>query len=145
MKQGDMEVLVKAFAPVIRDIVVRAVKPVADRLRYLEARELPQGEPGLPGRDGFSLSDFDVTAIDARTVQLSFEGGEERFEVDLKFPVPLYRDVFKDGEEYERGDMVTYGGSLWHCNEATKSKPGADPAWTLAVKRGRDGKDMKGA
>ncbi|MNL68407.1 hypothetical protein D3C87_1931240 [compost metagenome] len=42
--------------------------------------------------------------------------------------------------------MVTFGGSLWHFNGAEDggeaSKPGdGSKAWTLAAKRGRDGKD----
>jgi hypothetical protein len=38
--------------------------------------------------------------------------------------------------------MVSWGGSVWHCDEAKGLKPDApDSGWTLAVKRGRDGKD----
>ena len=37
--------------------------------------------------------------------------------------------------------MATWGGSTFHCNETTTSKPGESKAWTLMVKRGRDGKD----
>jgi hypothetical protein len=39
--------------------------------------------------------------------------------------------------------MVTWAGSLWHCDKATKNKPGTDD-WTLAAKKGRDGKDARG-
>ncbi len=45
------------------------------------------------------------------------------------------------GMESERGNSVSYGGSLWHCNEGTKEKPGTSDKFTLAVKRGRDGRD----
>jgi len=31
--------------------------------------------------------------------------------------------VFKQGTTYERGDMVTWAGSLWHCNTTTTTKP----------------------
>ena len=53
------------------------------------------------------------------------------------------KGVFKDGQSYERGDTVTWGGSLWHCDvPATTSKPdGAEKHWTLAAKKGRDGRD----
>jgi len=55
----------------------------------------------------------------------------------------IYRGVHTPGEVYDTGDMVTCGGSLWHCNEITEEKPGeGSSAWTLAVKRGRDGKDL---
>lgn len=96
------------------------------------------------GRDGFSLKDFDATLMeDGRTVLLSFEQGEASYKVELGFPVMIYRGVFKDGQAYCRGDTVTWGGSLWHCDvDQTTDKPdGAENHWTLATKRGRDGKD----
>ena len=52
-----------------------------------------------------------------------------------------YVGTFEDGKQYEAGNFVTDAGSLFHCNAATTSKPGTDSSWTLAVKRGRDGKD----
>lgn len=135
-----MEVIVKAFAPVIREIVIRAVKPVADRVRYLEARESP---PGEPGKDGLGFDDLDVCVLDDdRTIELAFRRGEEEKVFTLKWPTVIYRDVYKEGQQYEPGDMVTWGGSVWHCDKSTTTKPGTDD-WTLAVKRGRDGKDAK--
>jgi hypothetical protein len=63
-------------------------------------------------------------------------------------PVLIYRGVYQAGRVYEEGDVVTWAGSLWHCNEPTDTKPEGDTtgnggAWTLAAKRGRDGKDMR--
>jgi hypothetical protein len=50
--------------------------------------------------------------------------------------------VFLEGQSYDRGQLVTWAGSSWHCNEATTTKPGeGSKAWSLMVKRGRDGKD----
>jgi hypothetical protein len=54
-----------------------------------------------------------------------------------------YRGVFSEGETYEPGDFVTSGGSMWSCKQQTTAKPGArnnGTEWTLAVKRGRDGR-----
>ena len=53
-----------------------------------------------------------------------------------------YRAVFKQGEHYEPGDVCTWGGSAWHCNEPTTEKPDTGP-WQLMVKKGRDGKDAR--
>ncbi|MEO3387330.1 hypothetical protein [Mesorhizobium sp. CAU 1741] len=95
-------------------------------------------------RDGFSLSDFDATLMDdGRTVLLSFDQGEQSFKVELGIPAMIYRGVFKEGRSYEKGDTVTWGGSLWHCDvDATEEKPDSQAKhWTLAAKRGRDGKD----
>ena len=102
------------------------------------------GAPGKDGRDGFSLEAFDANVMeDGRTVLLSFDKGDFAYAVELGFPVMIYRGVFRDGETYERGDTVTWGGSLWHCDAAsTTDKPdGGAKHWTLAAKRGRDGKD----
>lgn len=58
-------------------------------------------------------------------------------------PIPTYKGVFERGAEYQAGDMVTHKGSLWHCNAAVDGEtPGSGDAWTLAVKCGRDGKDL---
>lgn len=101
------------------------------------------GDPGQPGRDGFALEDFDASVMDdGRTVLLSFAGKNLDYSVELGFPVMLYRGVFTDGS-YSKGDTVTWGGSLWHCDaDKTDSKPGdGSKDWTLCAKKGRDGKD----
>lgn len=60
----------------------------------------------------------------------------------INMPVMQYKGVWKDGQGNAVGDVVTYGGSMWHCNKSTKEKPGASSDWQLCVKRGQDGKDM---
>lgn len=102
------------------------------------------GEPGKDGRDGFSLDDFDCEPVDERSIKLMFTRGDVMHSFELEFPVIIYRDVFKAGESYARGDAVTWGGSLWIALRATDAKPdSADSGWRLAVKKGRDGKDAK--
>ena len=116
-----------------------------EEIRALAREPGPQGEKGEPGRDGFSLSDLNAHAEDGgRVVVLTFGAGTTRKEFRLTFDTALYRGVFKDGQTYERGDQVTWGGSLWHCNAETAEKPGdGSKNWTLAVKKGRDGRDGK--
>lgn len=100
------------------------------------------GAPGKDGRDGFSLDDFDLEKKDERTVILKFVRGDVAEAYEMHFPVLIYRGVFREGDAYERGDTVTWGGSLWHCDADTTDKPdGQQKHWTLAAKRGRDGKD----
>ncbi|MBJ8891278.1 phage gp6-like head-tail connector protein, partial [Citrobacter sp. FDAARGOS_156] len=84
------------------------------------------------GKEG--MRNFTVTVNHA-------SGASEKKTFDL--PVMVYRGVFKSGDEYLPGDTVTWGGSLWHCDEQTQDKPGETGAkgWTLAAKRGRDGRD----
>jgi hypothetical protein len=51
--------------------------------------------------------------------------------------------AWSEGMEVVAGNFVSYGGSMWHCNEATKAKPGTGPEFTLAVKRGAEGRSAK--
>lgn len=66
---------------------------------------------------------------------------------ELRAPVMIYREIYRDETAYEPGDTVTWDGSLWHCQRGCKGErpnaPGADGdrAWRLVAKRGRDGKD----
>jgi hypothetical protein len=101
------------------------------------------GKPGSDGADGFGLDDFDIEpGADGRTVKLLFTRGEVRHAYELQFPVMIYREVYQEGAEYQPGDTVTWGGSLWVAQRATNAKPdGPESGWRLAVKRGRDGKD----
>jgi hypothetical protein len=78
----------------------------------------PEGPPGRDGKDGES--------------SIRYKG---RWCVDLK---P------EDGTTYRPGDMVTFQGSIWHCNELhdyQTARPGESSVWVLMVKRGKDGKD----
>jgi len=83
------------------------------------------------------------SASDARVFSMrgitAFGRGEAK---SFRLPVMVYRGVFVDGQQYDRGDTTTWGGSLWHCDDPTTEKPGeGSKAWRLAAKRGRDGKD----
>lgn len=101
------------------------------------------GDPGKDGAPGFALEDFDASLMeDGRTVLLSFTGKDIDYKVELGFPAMIYRGVYREGS-YEKGDTVTWGGSLWHCDaEKTEEKPGdGSKAWTLCAKKGRDGRD----
>ena len=69
-----------------------------------------------------------IAALEARIVAL-----ESRKQLS-------YAGVWKEGEAYAAGEIVTLGGSAWHCNAPTSSRPGDDSSFTLMVKRGRDGR-----
>lgn len=60
---------------------------------------------------------------------------------DITLPTMQYKQVWKEGVNYQKGDTVTWGGSLWHCEKDTAEKPSeGHECWKLAVKKGRDGK-----
>lgn len=87
------------------------------------------------------IASIDTTMKDARTVSVvSVLTDGTRNEKTFSLPTMIYRGVFKEGDYYLHGDVATFGGSLWHCDKETKEKPGTCNDWTLAAKKGRDGK-----
>lgn len=67
-------------------------------------------------------------------------------EVVQKFvmPIQIYKGVHREGEAYDAHDNVTWGGSQWTSTKACNTdKPGSSDAWTLTVKAGRPGKDLR--
>lgn len=68
---------------------------------------------------------------------------ERRLEAVEAEPM-TYQGTFEVGKYYARGSVVTHRGGMWHCAEGTTTPPdfGA-PQWTLCVKSGRDGKDLR--
>ncbi|WP_277969301.1 hypothetical protein [Sphingomonas echinoides] len=99
---------------------------------------------GKDGLDGTGPEDMAVELLpDGRTVRFVFAKGEKEYAFQVPFPVVLDRGVFKEGTAYEHGDAVTFGGSLWIAQRATSEKPeGNNTGWRLAVKKGRDGRDL---
>ena len=90
------------------------------------------------------VAGIDIQHSEQRTFTLTVSrtsGTSETKSFDV--PVMIYQGVFKSGQEYLPGDTVTWGGSLWHCDDRTQDKPGeaGSKGWTLAAKRGRDGRD----
>lgn len=69
-------------------------------------------------------------------------GTESVLMADL--PIQEYKGVYRPEEAYIAHDTATWAGSLWHCNvTGTKAKPGDGSSdWTLAVKKGRDAKEV---
>lgn len=99
------------------------------------------GLPGKPGDDGFSLDDFEV--IDAEdSFTLRFVRGDKTKEFTLAKPTlaDFYRGVWKEGS-HKAGAVVTWGGSIWLAKRDTEDRPESSDAWTLIVKKGRDGRD----
>jgi hypothetical protein len=99
---------------------------------------------GKDGLDGTGPEDMTVELLpDGRTVKFVFAKGEKEYAFQVPFPIVLDRGVFKEGTAYEHGDAVTFGGSLWIAQRATGEKPeGTNSGWRLAVKKGRDGRDL---
>jgi len=116
----------------------------AHGLNGIDGKDGKDGVDGAPGEPGGSIDDFDI-GLDGRELTVSMKIGERIERRTIKLDMPMYRDVYKAGEKYERGDMVTFSGSVFVATRDTtgSEKPEASPAWKLMVKRGRDGKDAE--
>ena len=102
-------------------VLMAALGPLRERVTALETRP---PLPGPPGKDGDAGKD-----------------GQDGAAGPSGSPGLEYRDVYQSGQLYQRGQCVTYAGSMWHCNTPTEARPGdGSAAWTLMVKRGRDAK-----
>jgi hypothetical protein len=111
----------------------------------LPGRDGVDGQNGKDGAEGLGFGDLVVDHDGERTFTLKAVRGEIVKPLGVfTLPVAIYRGVWMDGKAYDPHDSVTWAGSEWHCQIATTTKPGdGSKAWTLKVKRGRDGRDTR--
>jgi hypothetical protein len=138
-----IEPLTKQIAGLSERVAVMEVKAPVPGPAGADGKD---GQKGQDGADGLGFDDMDVEFDGDRTVLLKFSRGERTKSWPIVLPYQRYQGVYLEGKSYASGDVVTWGGSQWHANEDTSMKPGdGTKAWTLAVKRGRDGKDGRDA
>lgn len=139
--------------------VMGQIGSISERIAVLETKAPVSGPPGRDGNngkdgqdgkngaDGMGWDDLIVKHDGERSFTMQLVNGDRVKDAGtFTVPVDIYRGVYSEGKTYDRGDGVTWGGSEWHCNEQTTAKPGeGSKAWTLKVKRGRDGKDGRDA
>lgn len=93
--------------------------------------------------DGIDAVSVTQDAVREFSVTLAKSSGAE---VVRKFtlPIQVYQGVHQDGKAYDEHDTATWGGSQWVSKKADNTdKPGSSDAWTLVVKAGRNGKDLR--
>jgi hypothetical protein len=59
---------------------------------------------------------------------------------DFTIPSMVYKDLFREGTIYAKGDVVTWAGHMWVCKQETDAKPVEGDVWRICVKRGQDAK-----
>ena len=96
------------------------------------------GTDGKDGADGLGFEDMGFEADEHGRVLAKFQRGD--VVKTIRLPGIVDRGPYKSGESYEKGDAVSYGGSLWIAQEPTGDKPDGSKAWRLAVKAGRPAK-----
>lgn len=108
----------------VADLVAKAVDAI------------PKPKDGL---NGVGFDDMDMVETDDG-IFLRFVRGENV--KDFRLPVIIDRGVYVADRKYFKGDFVTWGGCGYIAQEETDDKPGTGKGWRMAVKKGRDGKDV---
>jgi hypothetical protein len=84
-------------------------------------------------RDLFSRQRAQLAALEARVAVLEARPLGVR-----------YAGTWDAETDYETDQAVTASGSVWIARTPSRGlRPGEGPEWTLAVKRGRDGRDAR--
>lgn len=99
------------------------------------------GKDGDDGEDGLGFEDLSLTIDDVGRVQAVFARGD--LIKTCVLPGLVDRGVYRAGETYQKGDVTTWGGSLWIAQTETSDKPDSGTGWRLAVKKGRDGREAR--
>lgn len=87
-----------------------------------------------------SVAQDDVREFSVKLVKSSGAEVVQKFQM----PIQIYKGVHRDGEKYDAHDNVTWAGSQWTSTKSENTdKPGSSDAWTLVVKAGRNGKDLR--
>jgi hypothetical protein len=120
-----------------RSEIAKAVTPLLARIMQLETKPLPamykpskQFEDALFGAIGQFIAD-ELKERDQRIAAL-----------EAKMANWKYCGVWAEGQQYEIGNFVTHGGSLFTCLWSTQGEPGTVDAWQLCCKRGKDARDI---
>lgn len=104
----------------------------------LQGREGPAGAAGAAGVPGERGADGIATRAELDAML------DERFrEMQARSLIDLYRDVYRAGETYQRGELVTWSGSLFIAKVTTVARPLESPDWKQITKAGRDGRDAR--
>ncbi|MFG8076891.1 hypothetical protein ACEOIB_24770 [Pseudomonas aeruginosa] len=109
------------------------------------ADRMPIPKNGENGRDALPLESFDLSlSDDGRTVTVKMQAGDTILEKSVRIASVIDRGVYSAEKSYEQGDGTTYGGCYWIAQkDAPEGVPGGSADWRLAVKKGRDGKDLR--
>ena len=162
-KDADMDALQARLGELVKSIQLPAVPTVDEVAATFERRfsdltlswerqardTFDKAADRMPvpkdGRDALPLESFDMSlGEDGRTVTVKMQAGATLVEKSIKIASVIDRGVYSGEKSYEQGDGTTYGGCYWIAQkDAPEGVPGSSADWRLAVKKGRDGKDLR--
>lgn len=136
-------VTIEDLVPVLESMQTKWALDFERRAQELFQRAIERMPAPKDGADGLGFDDLSLERKDFRHYVLRFKRGDQVKEFDLHLPMLVYRGVYKRGENYEMGDLCTWGGHMYHRDEPQGERqidPDKDGSgWTQCVKRGNDG------
>lgn len=94
----------------------------------------------VDGIDGVSITQDGDREFSVKLMKSSGQEVAQKFAL----PIQVYKGVYREEQAYDAHDNVTWAGSQWTSTKAENTdKPGSSDAWTLCVKAGRNGKDLR--
>lgn len=106
----------------------------------LHGKNGTDGQDGMGGKDGLGFEDLSFDIAETGRPVAKFQRGDMVKTIAL--PGIIDRGVYSPEKVYEKGDAVSWGGSLWIAqDDCPQGKPDVSKGWRLAVKKGRDGRD----
>lgn len=128
--------------PEILQRMVDAIEKPKDGRDGRDGKDGVDGKDGQDGADGFDLRHFTLSQVDERTLILRFKDLRREISHPVTIPSLIGRGIWNAEKHYQRGDVVTWGGSSFEKVGDGDGKPeDTSKDWRLMVKRGRDGKD----
>lgn len=109
------------------DNAARILKETCEQLKQRHERELAALR---------AQHERDVIARLDELLQRLAESGDGKSLADA------YAGVWRAGQSYVRGNVVTHSGSAWLAlSDTSGERPGEAPMWRMIVKRGRNARD----
>jgi hypothetical protein len=100
------------------------------------------GQDGAPGKDGLGIEDSELIVDEQKGYVFRWSNADRVKEQPVA--LPFDRGTYRAGMFCRKGSLVTAQGSLWIALRDTSDRPGeGSKSWRLAVKRGRDGRDVE--
>lgn len=101
---------------------------------------MPKPRDGVDGKNAIEIKDFDISiGEDKRTLTVKLGDVSK----SVRISSVIHKGVYSPSYEYQDGDCVTFGGSLWIAKkDFPQGAPNNSDDWQLSVKKGRDGKEV---
>jgi hypothetical protein len=139
MTRTEFEIIATALGPVVREYVTEILAEVVTRITVVDT----QLAGLITTTTEIGMMRERLAVVETRPPQPGPPGPEGAPGPPGKDGASVeYCGTFVPDRVYTVGQLVTLDGSIWHCNnDATTTRPGdGTRAWTLACKRGKDGK-----